>query len=121
MNRKDRRRAAKNQRINLPMSQQKLVAGMYKNGITTEHLKQEFEKSANAGRCATIKICYAAAILAAKEEYGFGKHRLWRLIKAIDDKVCNALASEEAIDLVLEETGIRLNFTDPFETVGKAQ
>lgn len=118
-NRAKRRR--KPQRVNLPMSQQKLVAGMYKNGITEKDLQAEFYKGVEAGRKSTIKIVYAAAILAAKSEFKFGKDRAWRLIKALDYHVLNTLSSEEIIDRVMTEMGISLNFADPFETVEKTQ
>ena len=117
MNRKQRRAAARKQPLAMPMSQQKLIAGMYKNGITEKDLKDEFYKGVEAGRRATIKTVYAAAICAAKDILELEKEKLWELIQGVDHHVCNTLSSEEIIDRVLRETGISLNFSDPFETV----
>lgn len=117
MNRKQRRAAAKREALKVPVSQQKLIAGLYRNGITDKDLKAEFEKGANAGRCATIKTCYAAAALAAKGDLELDRAGVNAFIKAIDDYVCNTLSSEEIIDRVLEECGIRLDFHDPFGIV----
>lgn len=114
MNRQPRRAAARRQTVSLPKSQEKLVAGMYKNGITDKDLKAEWYKGLEAGRAEGIYSCYAAAILAAQDEFGFGKKRLMRLIRKLDEHVCNTLSSKEAIDTVFDKTGIRLSFSDPF-------
>ena len=114
MNRKSRRAEAKKALLKVPVSQQKLIAGMYRNGITNDHLKAEFEKGADAGRCASIKTCYAAAALAAKDALGLDRAAVNAFIHAVDEHVCNTLSSEEAIDRVLEECGIRLEFHNPF-------
>lgn len=106
--------------MSLPKSQEKLIAGMYKNGITDKDLKAEWYKGLEAGRAEGIYSCYAAAILAAKDEFGFGKKRLMRLIRKLDEHVCNTLSSKEAIDTVLHETGIRITFADPFGHVEDA-
>lgn len=117
MNRKQRRASAKRQPLNMPMSQQKLLANLCKNGITQEDLKTEFFKGVEAGRRSTIKIIYAAVLYAAREELKFGATRMDRLIKAVDRHVCDTLSSEEIIDNVYRDTGYRLTFADPFETI----
>lgn len=114
MNRQQRRAAARRQTVSLPKSQEKLVAGMYKNGITDKDLKAEWYKGLEAGRAEGIYSCYAAAILAAKDEFKFGKKRLMRLIRRLDQHVCDTLSSKEAIDNVYEKTGIHITFENPF-------
>lgn len=117
-NRADRRKRP--QRVSLPQSQERLIAGMYKNGITDKDLKAEWYKGVEAGRAEGIYSCYAAAILAAQDELGLEGECLMRLIKRLDEHVCNTLSSKEAIDEVFEKTGIRLTFTDPFGYVEEA-
>jgi hypothetical protein len=120
MNRKQRRAAARQQTVSLPKSQEKLIAGMYKNGITDKDLKAEWYKGVEAGRAEGIYSCYAATILAAKDEFKFGKKRLMRLIRRLDQHVCDTLSSKEAIDNVYEKTGIRITFANPFGYVEEA-
>ena len=82
MNRKQRRAADKRQPLNIPMSQQKLLSSLCKNGITQQDLKDEFFRGVEAGRRQTIKIVYAAVLYAARDELKFGGKRMDRLIKA---------------------------------------
>lgn len=118
MNRKQRRAAAKRKPLNMPMSQQKLLANLCKNGITNEDLKAEFFKGVEAGRRSTIKIIYAAVLYAANDMQMDNEH-MDMLIKAVDRHTCETLSSEEVIDAVYKDTGYRLKFNDPFETVEK--
>ena len=80
-------------------------------------IKAAFFKGVEAGRRSTIKIIYAAVLYAAREELKFGATRMDRLIKAVDRHVCDTLSSEEIIDNVYRDTGYRLTFADPFETI----
>lgn len=114
MNRQQRRAAARRQTVSLPKSQEKLVAGLYKNGITDQDLKAEWYKGLEAGRAEGIYSCYAAAILAAQDELSLDRASLMRLIKRLDEHVCNTLSSKEAIDNVYEKTGITITFDNPF-------
>lgn len=114
MNRQQRRAAARRQMVSLPKSQEKLIAGMYKNGITDKDLKAEWYKGLEAGRAEGIYSCYAAAILAAQDEFGVDRKSLMRLINRLDEHVCNTLSSKEAIDNVYKKTGISITFDSPF-------
>lgn len=119
MNRRQRRAAARRQTVSLPKSQEKLIAGMYKNGITEKHLKDNFDLGMEAGRREAIYSCYAAA-LALHDELGFGGKRILRIIRRLDHHVCNTLSSKEAIDNVNERFGLNITFADPFGHVEEA-
>ena len=69
------------------------------------------------GRRASIKTCYASAALAAKEKFNLDNETVNEFIHMLDEHVCHTMASEEIIDRVLEECGIRLDFRDPFGIV----
>ena len=114
-NRAQRRK--KPQAASLPKSQEKLLLGMYKNGITAKDLEKEWYKGHEAGRDSAIKTCYAAVCLAARDELGFGAKRAYRLLCSMDHHVCETLSSEEAIDKVLDEMGITIRFHDPFDRI----
>lgn len=116
-NRAQRRKAKKQQHYNLPKSQEKLLAGFYKNGITEEDLKENWHLGHDAGRETAIKTCYAAVCLAAKEAFGFGPQRAYKLLCTMDKHVLETLSSVEAIDRVFEEMGITIRFREPFDRI----
>ena len=114
-NRKERRK--KPQPVSLPKSQEVMLKRMYQNGITLKDLEKEWHKGFDAGRDSSIKTCYAAVCLAAKETLGFGSKRAFKLLCNMDKHVCETLSSAEAIDRVLDEMGITIRFREPFDRV----
>lgn len=114
-NRAQRRK--KPQPISLPMSQAKLLQGLYKNGITDKELKEEWHKGSDAGRDFAIKTCYAAVCKAAKDVCYGTPEEIFEFLQAMDYHVCNTLSSKEAIDSVLEEMGITIRFSEPFDRI----
>lgn len=69
----------------------------------------------------TFRCIYAAVLLAAHEEYGFGRTRAWRLIKRVDEIVCTALSSEEVIREVWERMGLEINFREGVERIREVE
>ena len=69
----------------------------------------------------TFRCIYAAVLLAAHEEYGFGRTRAWRLIKRVDEIVCTALHSEEVIREVWERMGLEINFREGVERIREVE
>lgn len=121
MNRKQRRAQAKANPAWMPKSQSERLHRMMKNGITLDDLEAEYKKGFDAGFKASgqpmIKTCYAAACLAAKNEFGFGKQRILRLIQAVDRYVLDSMSSYDAIEDVWKECGIRIDFREPFDRI----
>ena len=105
-NRADRRakrkQAPKWQRID---SDQRINA-MCKNGITPKDVDDAYAQgrkdAINHVSEYVMKDCYAAFLLAAHEVFGFGHDRCMRLLRAADDRICNSLASDEAVAEVLK-------------------
>ena len=97
------------------------IAMLCKNGITPVMLEQEFKAGFKAGRDngiqGTIKTVYAAVMLAARKEYGFGKDRATRLLRAVDDIVVTSLTSDETIDEVWDKMGVKLNFDEGVDRI----
>lgn len=117
-NRADRRKKKKQQpRYEKRFTSEQRINAMCKNGITPKDVDDAYAK----GRSDAIhdvsdycmKDCYAGFILAAHEVFGFGHDRCIRLLRAADERICNSLASEEAIDEVFEKVGVRINFYSP--------
>lgn len=57
-----------------------------------------------------LKTCYAAALLAAHDEFGFGHDRCMRLLNKLDHHVTYSLTSDELVDEVYEKLGISIDF-----------
>lgn len=111
--RSDKKKLSRYQRMN-PV--QKEIA-MIKNGITQKDLDDAYRRGYNEAVDITSNFClkdaYAAFLLAAHEEFGFGHARCKRLLHAADNKVVNSLSSDEAIDEVFKTLGLRVSFYDP--------
>lgn len=69
----------------------------------------------------TFRCIYAAVLLAAHEEYGFGRTRAWRLIKRVDEIVCTTLDSEEVIREVWERMGLEINFREGVDRIREVE
>lgn len=69
----------------------------------------------------TFRCIYAAVLLAAHDEYGFGRTRAWRLLKRADEIVCTALSSEEVIREVWERMGLEINFREGVERIREVE
>lgn len=117
-NRADRRKKKKQQpRYEKRFTSEQRINAMCKNGITPKDVDDAYAK----GRSDAIhdvsdycmKDCYAGFILAAHEVFGFGHDRCIRLLRAADERICNSLASEEAIDEVFETVGVKIDFYSP--------
>lgn len=115
MNRQQRRAAERKQPAILRgKTLEEKKAMLCKHGITPEMLEAEYKAGFQAGRDngvrGTFMTIYAAIMLAANQEYGFGKERALRLLKAVDNIVITSLHSDETIDAVWEKFGIALSF-----------
>lgn len=113
------RRAAKKQQ---PRWQKRFTAesrinAMCKNGITPKDVDNAFEQGRKEAIHQTseyiMKDCYAAFMLAAQEEFGFGSKRCLRLLRAADFHVINSLSSDEQIQEVFDRLGFVISFEDP--------
>jgi hypothetical protein len=116
-NRADRRAEKKNRPKWQKLTSDQRINAMCKNGITPRDVDDAYAQ----GRKDAIdhvseyvmKDCYAAFLLAAHEVYGFGHKRCLRLLRAADDRICNSLASDEAVAEVFKTLGVRISFLDP--------
>lgn len=111
--RSDKKKMSRYQRLT---PEQKYMA-MAKNGITQRDLDEAYHKGYQAALSHTTNYClkdaYAAFLMAAHEEFGFGRERCKRLLRAADNRVVNSLASDEAIDEVFRKLGVAISFYDP--------
>ena len=116
-NRADRRKNKKQlpKWQKLPLDQR--INAMCKNGITPRDVDEAYQKGYKEGVDRATDFClkdaYAAFLLAAHEEFGFGRDRCRRLLYAADEKVATSLSSNEAVEDVFRKVGVSINFYDP--------
>ena len=109
MNRAERRRAARD----MTHATQSIMRA--RGGY-----EREYERGAERH---AIKMIFAGMCLAMKEEFGFGTQRIYRMLTATQKYLQPGayFTTAELIDEVLEKTGIRLDFDDPFDMVERIE
>lgn len=116
-NRASRRAEKKQQPRWQRMTYDQRINAMCKQGISPKDLQEAYNKGYDEGvKLASdycLKDAYAGFLLAAHEVFGFGRDRCRRLLYAADERVCNSLASNEAIEEVFKTVGVSINFFDP--------
>jgi hypothetical protein len=117
-NRADRRKEKKQQpRWNKRYTSEQRINAMCKNGITPKDVDDAYHRgykeAINNVSDYCMKDCYAGFILAAHEVFGFGHKRCIRLLRAADERICNSLASEEAIEEAFRTVGVKIDFYKP--------
>lgn len=124
MNRQQRRQKAKETpRALRGLTREGAMAALVKNGISPQDLEDSFHDGFRQGHHVAcermLTACYAAFALALRREKTtrFGPERVVRMLRAVDQIILTALDSEEVIDAVFRELGVKLTFTDPFDRI----
>lgn len=117
MNRKNRRDKRRQAPAWKKITSDQRINAMCKNGITPKDVDDAYAQGRkDALHSVTdycLKDCYAGFVLAAHQVFGFGHERCIRLLRAADELICNSLASNEAIDEVFEQVGVKIAFEKP--------
>ena len=121
MNRQQRRKQQKQRSGFMRKTLEERKAAIFRNGITTEHLDKEYAAGYKRGEIHTMQMVYAALMLAANDEFGFGAKRVLKLLKTTDRKVLETLTSEELINEVFNRFKIKLDFDAPLERVKEGE
>ena len=122
MNREQRRRALRSAPQWAGMTKDQRLERLFKNGLTLKDLERErkagWEEGFRAGVTGSMKTLFAAVALALKrDKIHLGWRRSKRILNAADQITVEHLTSQEAIDQVWEEVGLRLDFSEAFEKV----
>ena len=113
MNRQQRRAQARDLRheANRVMS----IAGGY---------EREYARGVQDGQRYAIKYVYAAVILALHNTYGFGRHRLYKVLSEAE-RLMNPgsgyLTKLEYIDEIFRRTGLKICWDDPFDPIEEVE
>ncbi len=116
-----RQSTQKNKNLIAHYNTQQRIAGLIQNGITKKDLEDAYNSGMEEGfrqaGMPIIKSCYAGICIALKEQFGFGKERCYRALKAVDEKIIFALNHQELTDEALEKAGIRIDFGQAFDRI----
>lgn len=125
MNRQQRRAANKAKPAYLRESKEQIQKRLVQNGITAKDLERSYEKGRKDGFMAASKPVfegvYAGVMLALRELYGFGTKRCTDVIRCVEKHMVESLTSEELIENVWTEMGLKLVFDDPFERIQEVE
>ena len=94
------------------MTDEERLRAVYKNGITADDLEDSYREGWRDACRYSMRVCYAAAVLALRELEGYHTKRNTRFLRLMDDKVTNALSSDEAIDEAFARAGVRICFNE---------
>ena len=95
----------------------KITAAMKTNPIVQAAYNKGWNEGSQHGVRFTIKDCYAAALLAMKKLGNYGHNGGMKLMSEMDEIIAHRLTTEELIDEVFEQMGIRINFREPFDRI----
>lgn len=95
-----------------------------RNGITIKHLEENYtngyKNGVNDSTSLVSRAAYAAAILALKSQFRFGKKRILRFLTAMDENLLYCIDRQDLIDEAWQKTGLKLVEDDPLERIQDA-
>ncbi len=100
---------------------QQVKESLFRNGITVDDLKKNYDLGWKDGfkeACEpTIKSLYAIMAQVLHEKHGFGKKRIYDVLRAVDNKMCACASYEDEILTVWRQIGLHLDFNEPFDRI----
>lgn len=112
-NRNEARLAAK--------AEAKVRAAMKTNPVVQYAYNMGYNDGSSLAVRYTIKDCYAAALLAMKKLGNYGHNGGMKLMSEMDEIIAHRLTTEELIDEVFEQMGIRINFRECFDRIEEVE
>jgi hypothetical protein len=103
------------------MTPQEVLTKWSKNGITYGDVTKAYEDGkmdgAKEGGKLAYRSIYGAICVVMHDMHRFGKKRLYRLLRAVDQKVLESLTHTELIEEAWEKTGLQISFDQPFDRI----
>ncbi len=124
MNRKDRRRQAKENKPRKPPSYHRLtreqrMEKIEQNGITIRDLKENYDIGYRTALSEisdfSQKFFYAGAALACRKHLKFGKERIVRFLEFMRNEMLDDLTTIDIVSRCEKETGINIEELDRIE------
>ncbi len=96
------------------LSSNEALTRMAKNGITAQDMLREYRRGYTDGsdeaQRACVRLLYAAACVAARRAFRFGKKRIRRLMRAMDEALEMCIDDADMVAQAEQETGYKLRF-----------
>jgi hypothetical protein len=115
------RQQSRNEARLIAKAEAKVKARMHKDPIVQMAYNMGYNAGSDHAVRYTIKDCYAAALLAMKKLGNYGHNGGMKLMAEMDDIIAYRITTEELIDRVYEEFGIRINFYEPFNRIEEVE
>ena len=95
-------------------ARQTAIQRLSQNGITPEDLEKEYKRGWDAATREIagfqLKMFYGGFALAMKREFGFGRERTARALRAAEQIMIEELTTVDMVERVLKETGMDMRF-----------
>lgn len=125
MGRAERRALARQQQKELAkvgnLSQDQKALHLFRNGITEDDVKKAYrdgwEAAMQKQNGMTQALIFAGVCMALHEHFGFGETRCFRVLSSAYDHILEELDTNEAIEKVWQQIGLKLQLDDPIEPI----
>jgi hypothetical protein len=99
----------------------RLKAAFYRNGITLDDMKKEYERGFKDGRKISedfaFHAVYAAFLITMIDHHGMEQDEAISLLREMDNQVVLCIEDRELMDEAYERTGVEINWTDSLERI----
>lgn len=99
----------------------RLKAALYRNGITFDDMKKEYERGFKDGRKISedfaFHAVYAAFLITMIDHHNMEQDEAITLLREIDNQVVLCIEDQELMDEAYRRTGVELNWADSLERI----
>lgn len=100
----------------------RLKAAFYRNGITLDDMKKEYERGFKDGRKISedfaFHAVYAAFLITMIDRHGMEQDEAIALLREMDNQVVLCIEDQELMNEAYEKTGVEINWSDSLERIG---
>lgn len=102
-------------------SADKLKAAFYRNGITLDDMKKEYDRGFKNGRRIsedfTFHAVYAAFLITMIDHHGMEQDEAIDLLREIDNQVILCIEDQELMDEAYRKTGVEIDWSNSLERI----
>lgn len=99
----------------------RIKAALYRNGITVDDVKKEYERGFRDGRKISedfaFHAVYAAFLITMIDRHGMEQDEAIALLREMDNQVVLCIEDQELMDEAYERTGVEINWSDSLERI----
>ena len=99
----------------------RIKAALYRNGITVDDVKKEYERGFKDGRKISedfaFHAVYAAFLITMIDHHDMEQDEAIALLREMDNQVVLCIEDQELMDEAYERTGVEINWSDSLERI----